>query len=529
MNPQQRPADPIKHVVLLIFENHSFDQMLGCFRKVYPGLEGIPANPGVNRDDSGREYRQTPTTERQMILDPHHEVNHVEAQLRDNNGGFVLDFVSADPGSSIEQRQYIMGYYPLDFLPALHRLARDFTICDHWYASVPGPTWPNRFFALTGTSQGRVNMPEDGEHTVDFRGWFQQTQDTLFDRLSGQGISWKVYFHDIPQTVCLMHQRRPENAARYFPVAEFYTDARGSESDFPSFCFIEPDFNGITENDDHPPHDVMKAQKLLADVYNALRSNENVWASTLLVVVYDEHGGFYDHVEPPSAIRPDGHTEEYAFDRLGVRVPALLISPWVQRGFDSTQFDHTSLLKYLMDKWGLDPLGERAAQAKSIGPLIHAAAFRTDTPEWIVLSSDQLCPPDADLEEMAEAFISGHHRALALLGHYLKLEIDEELPVVYSWLARLYESARHWWVGSATTPEAIQKNYEDAKSRCLDFLGKRKEQAIPILGKIVRDEGRPMCIRHHAAEALGYVVNRRFHRQPDPARAAMHWLERHGR
>jgi phospholipase C len=159
-------------------------------------------------------------------------------------------------------------------------------------------------------------MPEDGEHTVDFDGWFQQDQTTIFDRLSEQGISWKVYFHDIPQTICLLHQRRPENAARYFPVSEFLKDALGPESEFPAFSLIEPDYNGVTENDDHPPHDIMKAQKLLADVYNAIRSNESLWNNTLLVVVYDEHGGFYDHIEPPRAVPPDNHQAEYTFDRL---------------------------------------------------------------------------------------------------------------------------------------------------------------------------------------------------------------------
>jgi len=138
-----------------------------------------------------------------------------------------------------------MGFYPLDFLPALHALARDFTICDHWFASLPGPTWPNRFFALTGTSKGRVNMPDDGTHKADLPGYFQQDQDTIFDRLTDKGINWKVYFHDIPQSWVLSHQRQPHNVARYFYIREFFIDARGAEEEFPQFCFIEPDFMGI--------------------------------------------------------------------------------------------------------------------------------------------------------------------------------------------------------------------------------------------------------------------------------------------
>src|SRR5260370_20850810 len=242
---------------------------------------------------------------------------------------------------------YIMGYYPVSFLPGLHALARQFTICDHWFASLPGPTWPNRFFALAGTSNGRVNMPDDGTHKADLHGYFEQTQDTLFDRLNERAIHWKVYFHDIPQTTVLSHQREPHNVARYFYIDEFFDDARGHETEFPEFCLIEPAYIGFAENDDHPPHDIMRSQKLIADVYNAIRANELLWKSTLLVVFYDEHGGFYDHVYPPAAVPPDDQQEEYAFDRLGVRVPGILISPWVDARVEPTLFDHTSVLRYL--------------------------------------------------------------------------------------------------------------------------------------------------------------------------------------
>lgn len=536
MNPQQQPDDPIRHVVLLMFENHSFDEMLGCFKQVYGGLDGVdPARSNVNWDADGNPFPQAETRERQMILDPHHEVNHVIVQMQDHNGGFVKDFIAANqndpklPETLLEKQcHFVMGYYPLDFLPTLHRLAREFLICDHWFSSLPGPTWPNRFFALTGTSLGRVNMPEDGEHKVDFDGWFQQDQITLFDRLSEQGISWKVYFHDIPQTVCLLHQRHPENAARYFSISEFFKDALGPEAEFPAFSFIEPDYNGVMENDDHPPHDIMKAQKLLADVYNAIRSNERLWNSMLLVILYDEHGGFFDHVEPPSTVPPDDHQEEYTFDRLGIRVPAVLASPWVKQGFDPTPFDHTSLLRYLIEKWKLGTLGRRAAQANNIGVLIQPGPLRTDTVDWIDLSPDQLRPPDPDTEEDAVAYLTSHHRALALIGDHLVAELDEHVPRLYSWFARITEVVKGIFVAKPTTPEAILKNYETAKKHCLTFLDRRKQQALPKLAAIIRDPQAPEHVRHHAAETLGYVVNRRFHRYSDPAAAAQRWLKRHG-
>lgn len=157
---------PISHVVLLILENRSFDQLLGCLKAVYPQLDGIdPAKPGTNTDTDGTVYTQAPMTARQMLKwDPHHEAAHVATQLADHNGGFVRDFSTAYPESTSDARQFIMGYYPLDFLPSMHALGRNFTICDRWFSSLPGPTWPNRFFALSGTSNGRVNMPGDGTH-----------------------------------------------------------------------------------------------------------------------------------------------------------------------------------------------------------------------------------------------------------------------------------------------------------------------------------------------------------------------------
>jgi len=115
---------------------------------------------------------------------------------------------------------------------------------------------------------------------------------------------------------------------------------------------------------------LLEGERLIADVYNSLRRNEALWKTSLLVVLYDEHGGFYDHVTPPDTVPPDHHVEEYGFNQLGVRVPAILVSPFVKKGVIHTQFDHTSLLKYLSDKWGLGPLGARVAAANSFGSII---------------------------------------------------------------------------------------------------------------------------------------------------------------
>src|SRR5258708_1145073 len=141
-------ADPIKHVVLLMLENHSFDQMLGALQEGYPDLDGVLPNapPGVNLDMTGKPITQIETRGKQMHLDPKHEVENVAEQMQDANGSFVKNFQKKYGPKATEDVAAIMSYYPLDFLPALHGLAREFTVCDRWYSSLPGPTWPNRVF-----------------------------------------------------------------------------------------------------------------------------------------------------------------------------------------------------------------------------------------------------------------------------------------------------------------------------------------------------------------------------------------------
>jgi hypothetical protein len=258
-------------------------------------------------------------------------------------------------------------------------------------------------------------------------------------------------------------------------------------------------------------------------VYNSIRSNPDLWASTLLVVLYDEHGGFYDHAEPPSAIPPDDHHEEYTFDRSGIRVPAVLVSPWVTMGFDPTPFDHTSLLKYLIDKWQLSPLGNRTAKANSIEPLIQKGTPRTDTVQKINLTPDELQPPDPELEEEAAKYISTHHKALVLLGRRLQLELLKESPLTYAWLAYGLEVLLHWLFGLGNR-WVFRKAQDRARQHWLEFHERRKQQAIPILASIIRDTGRPDTERHHAIETLGLIAQQHFHYAKDPVEAAETWL-----
>lgn len=374
--------DPIEHVVVLMLENRSFDHMLGSLKARFPTLEGIdPKAPGVNRDltDGNRSYEQRPTTTTALAKDPKHELCNTLAQLTVDGdcGGFVTDF-RLSYASAPPLTQEVMGYYDFGALPVLHALASQFTICDRWFSSVPGPTWTNRLFVHSGTSLGRVEMPNP---PFDLN-LHRYNQDTIYDRLNDAHLPWRIYYGDAPQSLVLTHQWAPTNASKYRRMPRFFDDARGPADDFPAYAFIEPSYF-IDQNDQHPPSDIMLGEALLARVYNALRANEALWATTLLVVLHDEHGGFYDHVPPPAAVPPDGHHEEYTFDRYGVRVPALLISPWVPSGPLNTTFDHTSLLKYLADKWRLAPLGARAVHAHSFGGVL-LSQMRTDTPEQVL-------------------------------------------------------------------------------------------------------------------------------------------------
>jgi len=537
--------DPIRHVVHLILENRSFDQMLGCLKAVYPNLEGIdPATPAKNRGPDGRDYFQAPTTIRQMLKwDPHHEVKCIAVQLQDDNGGFVEDFVQNYPESTPEARQLIMSYYPLDFLPALHPLARTFRVCDHWFASLPGPTWPNRFFALSGTSNGFVDMPNDGTRKTDLPGYFEQTQETLFDRLNEQAIHWKIYFHDIPQSAVLNRQREPHNMARYFYIDEFFTDARDPEQDFPQYCLIEPDFLGLGQNDDHPPHDVMRAEKLIADVYNAIRANEKLWQSTLLVLMFDEHGGFFDHVVPPPAAPPDDLTAgEYAFNQYGIRVPAILVSPWVEPGVAKEVFDHTSVLKYLTDKWNLGPLGKRTAAAKSIGTALSPVAHQ-NTLTCLSLSVDQLNPPDPKGEEAAFGTLSSHQAALTKFTEWLETEAIEKAPRVASIAARLAmalkSSADHLLSWALDQPASLPVSIaapdmlvlpRQAKpaDRVAFFLMRMKQYGALGIQNRLLDPKLPPDQQEHSLQTLALITGRNFHQEnnEEKTETAVAWLKK---
>jgi phospholipase C len=357
-------TDPIKHVIVLMLENRSFDQMLGDFKTKYPQLNGVDRNNWKSNPDwpgSTKRFTQAESRARVLNPGPYHETKNVLAQINKRPGlnqceGFVFDYALSNGVETDAQLQEVMNFYAKGALPALHALAEHYLICDRWHASVVGPTWTNRFFMHTGTSIGLVKMPTG--LSIPYHTY---TQTTLYDRLNEAKRSWKIYFGDTPQSLLLVNQHHPENLKRYFMHDDFFDDLR--TDDFPDYAFIEPNYS-IGQNDYHPPSDVLAGEAFLSKIYNAIRSSP-IWHSTLFIVVFDEHGGFYDHEYPPEAVPPDDHTDEHPFVQYRVRVPAILISPYVKEAFTHTLYDHTSILKYLTEKWGLGSLGRRVSDPKT--------------------------------------------------------------------------------------------------------------------------------------------------------------------
>jgi phospholipase C len=325
-----------------------------------------------------QRMRCDPSDQSSKGVDPEHDLPDVLEQMQGPNLGFVKNFQRNYSQCTPDSWAEVMKYYGLGSLPVLHQLAQSFVVCDKWFSSLPGPTWPNRFFVHSGTSLGHVDMPEGIFHPA----LHLYNQETVYDRLDDAGRSWAVYYGDVPQVLTMTHiLLHPGKLQKLHKMDQFFTDVQGPEADFPQYSFIEPAYFGDEQNDQHPPSDVLRGEVLLAQVYNAIRNNEPLWEKTLMVVLYDEHGGFYDHVVPTASVPPDGNVQDFSFAQYGIRVPAVLISPWLEKQVISDTFDHTSLLRFVSDMWGLGPLGARTAVAKSFAASWKVTgAPRTDVP-----------------------------------------------------------------------------------------------------------------------------------------------------
>ncbi|ESS73194.1 phosphoesterase family protein [Methyloglobulus morosus KoM1] len=404
----------IEHFVVLMLENRSFDNLLGSLYPKSKNFNGVDGSES-NKDRSGKVWPLTVTKGGDIagLSVPNPDPGELWTDMNEqifgfgplgeakptklpeavaaNMSGFVDSYT--DPNgkpsrASYDPRQIMSRYDPDRDVPALAALARQFAVCDSWFASAPCQTWPNRLFLHTGTAGGYEN------NTPDALFFKMPTVFGTFDKAPSQP-SWSIYHHDIPQTLTL--QELVEKADKFHLFDTFVRQAK--EGSLPNYSFIEPRYYSDIKfwppsinlpNDMHPPHVVCFGDGLVASVYNALRSNEEAWKKTMLIIVFDEHGGCYDHAPPQSAVPPgpvkgDNPNPVFGFDRYGVRVPAVIASPYIQPGTilrpsdnypedGTTPFDHASVINTLRLRFDLGkPLTARVQAAPTLERVLNLA------------------------------------------------------------------------------------------------------------------------------------------------------------
>jgi phospholipase C len=415
------PTDPailakfqgIKRFVVLMLENRSFDHLLGYLKKTNPKVAGITGAEFNQKDPNSAGSPQVTVRRASsfvMTFDPAHEYYDVQIQLygplKDTAPdlphlanlpsdpapmtGFICSAAQAVDFSGDEN--FVMDCFQPDQLPVLSTLATEFALFNYWHSSLPGPTWPNRFFIHAATSGGLTDSPT----TTQILSGFSFENLTIYERLTAGGRKWCIYHDGLPQTAGLTNLRDDfvdPFTKNFQGIDDFFEDVQnGSLLDY---TFIEPRYdtgnNYQDGNSMHPLNDIRQGEALVKKVYEALR-NSAYWTDTVLIVTFDEHGGFYDHQPPPAAV-PPGDEVRYAnpnypflFAHLGVRVPAIVVSAYTAKGTiigndaadPSTIFDHTSVLATVEKLFGLPPLTKRDAAANTLEVALNQATARTD-------------------------------------------------------------------------------------------------------------------------------------------------------
>jgi phospholipase C len=399
----------IRNVVVLMMENHSFDNYFGMMTGV-DGHQGKATHP--NRTGSGRTtvdpYHLPDTSQYPQVPTQSWYASHLQYD-QGRCDGFVKSIEATFPRNS--HRDVAMGYWTDEDIPFYYQFAREFTVADQWFASCLGPTLPNRRFLVAGTANGLID-------DAPYRLLDRPAAGTIFDSLSAHGISWANYHH--ASTWRALLKRGPFRLASsqlQFTADVYPLDAlarlnhlrpiRRLQADIergalPELSIIDPDFD---HNSEENPQDIHHGQDFARTVIEQLRQGPQ-WQHTVLIWCYDEHGGYYDHVPPPAAVRPDDidgrsitdapwparlaakMTGSYRalrlkdrgdkrYDRLGFRVPAVIAGPHAKNGYVShTTYDHTSILKLIELIWGLPPLTQRDAAATAPLDCLALAAPR---------------------------------------------------------------------------------------------------------------------------------------------------------
>lgn len=377
----RRQADPatcpLEHLVLVMMENRSFDHLLGR----HPGAAGITADMACAGDDGARTYVHRQRDMTCTIGDlPHGFADGIDCWNGGANDGFVR---SNGPQS--------MGYMsPLE-VPWIYALAREYAVFDRWHCSLLAGTWPNRRYALAGTTNGSREDTFDSPLGLGYAG------RTLLHQLSDAGVSWGVYFTDVPFPALY-----PDLVLRYGsnfrPMSRFHTDAAAGL--LPQVVMVEPGY--LIGTDDHPPRNTQLGQRFMHDVVKSLLYSPS-WPRTACVLTYDEWGGFFDHVPPP--VLEDDPPEMGR--PAGFRVPGIVVSPWARRGVVSSGVkDHTSWLRFVQWRFGLPPLSVRnAAAANLLEVFDFDAPVRTDVPD--------LAMPEVDAALSSWCWLGDHMRPAA--------------------------------------------------------------------------------------------------------------------
>jgi phospholipase C len=377
----------LRHIVVLMMSGRSFDHMLGSLKQQDPRIDGLTGSES-NPDTSGAVVPVQPLAEYQGQLspDPGQRFPDVELQMLgdtpSNQGvanmqGFVRSYFQQH--QSIEHSHQIMYYFPSSKLPVLTTLARKYAVFNRWFSSVPGPTIPNLGFAHYGTAFGKTDMsPLLGNGAA-----------SIFERMQQAGRTAKFYSYDVQSSVFVPVELLKNQPALFATYSQFLADCRNGT--LPDYTYIEPNHtdhqadNGFElASDQHPDHNVLYGEQFIASVYNAIRQNPVVWESTTLLIVYDQHGGTYDHVAPPTCVS-DGlmdSTTGFGFDRLGVRVPAVLVSPWIPEGtvVSGRIFEHASIPATVAGQFmgGSVQASPREMNANTFADLLSLPAPRKD-------------------------------------------------------------------------------------------------------------------------------------------------------
>jgi phospholipase C len=404
------PDMPFDHVIVVMMENHSFDNLLGA----HPGADGLSfdangkatnANPGTPHTPPQVTAFPLPNTAQAKNVTQSWKSTHLQVK-----GGLMNGFVQSS--GAIQP----MGYYTPAVVPFAYSLAAAFTVGDRWFCSVPGPTYPNRRFLLAGTAWG-ATMTAPGTLLDP-----PPPHGTIFDSLSSRHINWCSYFSDLPMTavipsIILQHSNH------HAPISKFFHDCQAGT--LPAVSFVDPrvgvlssiglplgslpgvvkdalqvlgaDFHSSdpaeTQED---PQDVYWGELWAYGVVDAVLKSP-LWPRTLLIYIYDEHGGYYDHVPPPAAIPPDDIAPKLqpgdpagGYDVYGPRVPAVVVSPYAKPGgVTNVVHDHTSVLATIEEKWNLPALTHRDANAATVMDFLSL-----DDPP--LLERDPLVAPSAD-------------------------------------------------------------------------------------------------------------------------------------